>query len=61
MEIVKFKDISSEYAFTEGEGDRSLDYWKIVHWNYYKGEMEDFGEFPDEEMDIVCEYFVTIW
>lgn len=61
VEIVKFKDISSEYAFTEGEGDRSLDYWKIVHWNYYKGEMEEFGESPDEEMGIVCEYFVTIW
>lgn len=61
VEIVKFKDITAEYACTEGEGDKSLDYWKKVHWEYYRNEMEDFGEYPDEEMKIVCEYFETIW
>lgn len=61
IEIVKFKNITADYAFIEGEGDKSLEYWKKVHWNYYKKEMKEFNEYPNEEMDIVCEYFETIW
>lgn len=61
VEIVKFKDITSEYAFTEGEGDKTLAYWKKAHWDYYTNEMKKFDEYPTEEMEIVCEYFETIW
>lgn len=60
IEIVRFKDISPEYARIEGEGDGSLAYWKKEHWNYYANEMKAFGEYPTEEMEIVCEYFETI-
>lgn len=60
VEVVKFKDVTAAYAFIEGEGDRSLDYWKTTHWAYYTNEMEPFGEFPTEDMEIVCEYFETI-
>ena len=60
VEIVKFKDITPEYAKIEGEGDGSLAYWKKVHWEYYANEMKPFEEYPTEEMEIVCEYFKTI-
>lgn len=60
VEVVKFKDISPEYARIEGEGDGSLAYWKKVHWEYYTNEMSAFQEYPTEEMKIVCEYFETI-
>ncbi|WP_312365510.1 ASCH domain-containing protein [Sphingobacterium sp.] len=61
VEIVKFKDITAEYAFIEGEGDRSLSYWKKVHWDYYTRELSDHGLQPSEDMELVCEYFKTIW
>lgn len=61
VELVEFRKITPQYAYIEGEGDRSLDYWKKVHWDYYKREMEKFQEYPNEEMEIVCEYFETIW
>lgn len=61
VEIVKFKDITEQYAHIEGEGDKSLEYWKKVHWDYYQNEMKGFNESPNEEMAIVCEYFETIW
>ncbi len=48
VEIVKFRDITVQYCQCEGEGDKSLDYWKKVHWNYYKNEMKKFGEYPNE-------------
>lgn len=60
VEVLRFKDVTEAYAFIEGEGDRSLDYWKAVHWDYYANEMKPFGEFPAEDMKVVCEYFETI-
>jgi uncharacterized protein YhfF len=59
--LVKLKDIRPEYAYIEGEGDRSLEYWKQVHLEYYSREMKEYGESPDEEMEIVCEYFETVF
>lgn len=61
VELVEFRHITPEYAYIEGEGDRSLEYWKKVHWEYYANEMKAFGEYPTEHMEIVCEYFETIW
>lgn len=61
VEIVKFKDITPKYAHTEGEGDRTLAHWKKVHWDFYQNEMKTFNESPSEDMEIVCEYFETIW
>ncbi len=60
VEIVKFKDITPEYAKLEGEGNGSLAYWKKAHWDYYTNEMRAFKEYPNEEMKVVCEYFETI-
>ena len=61
VEIVKFKDISSEYAFIEGEGDKSLGYWQEVHWAYYTRELSKHNLKPTIDMELVCEYFETIW
>ena len=61
IEHLKFKDITAEYASIEGEGDKSLDYWKKVHWDYYAEEMKPFDERPSEDMVIVCQHFKTIW
>lgn len=61
VEIIKFKDITPEYAFIEGEGDRSLTHWQNVHWDYYTRELSDHSLKPSEDMELVCEYFETIW
>ena len=61
IEQVPFNQITEEYAAIEGEGDKSLKYWKEVHWKYYSREMKEFDEKPTEDMVIVCEHFETIW
>ncbi len=61
VEIIKFKDITAEYAFIEGEGDRSLSYWQKIHWGYYTRELSDHNLKPFQDMKLVCEYFETIW
>ena len=58
---VPFNQVTPEFAKTEGEGDKSLTYWKKVHWDFYSREMEEYGEKPSEDMIIICEYFKIIY
>lgn len=57
----RFKDITPEFAETEGEGDKSLEYWRKVHKAYYEREMAAYGEEFDENMMIICEHFRRIY
>ena len=61
VDHVPFNEVTAEYAAIEGEGDKSLEYWKKSHWEYYTREMEEFDEKPSEDMIIVCEQFKTIF
>ena len=59
--IVPFNEITQEYAELEGEGDKSLAYWKQVHWAYYHRELEGTEFTPSEDMPIVCETFKVVF
>jgi len=61
VEQVAYKNISAEFAAVEGEGDKSLSYWKRVHWDFYSREMQAKNARPTENMIIVCEYFKTLY
>ena len=56
-----YNEITKEFAFIEGEGDRSLEYWKRVHEAYYKREMAPYNEEFREDMIIICEHFKTLY
>jgi len=56
-----FFSIDEAYARLEGEGDKSLAYWKQVHWDYYTRELEPFGRVPRESMIIVCQEFEMVF
>lgn len=60
VEYVPYCKIISDFAEVEGEGDKSLEYWKRVHEPYYKREMKPYDACFDQKMIIVCEYFKTI-
>ncbi|MCW8092001.1 ASCH domain-containing protein [Alteromonas sp. ASW11-130] len=59
--IVPFNEITEEYAELEGEGDKSLEYWKRVHWDYYHRELAGTQFTPSEDMPIVCETFKVVF
>lgn len=42
--ITEFKNVTEKLAFLEGEGDRSLEYWKKIHIEYFKSIKPDFNE-----------------
>jgi uncharacterized protein YhfF len=61
IELIKFSEITAKFAQREGEGDKSLAYWKKVHKAYYKREMQGHKEEFSKDMIIVCQYFDTIY
>ena len=61
VKLVPFFAIHAEHARMEGEGDKSLDYWKKAHWDYYTRELEPFGRTPRESMIVVFERFEKIF
>ena len=59
--VVPFDEVSSYYAYREGEGDLSLEYWKAVHRAFFIKEMDAIGERFDEKMKVVCEEFEKVF
>lgn len=60
-EQVPYNRITADFAEAEGEGDKSLNYWKKVHKAYYSREMKPYNDTFNENMIIVCEHFKTIY
>ena len=58
---VPFNMVGEEQAHLEGEGDRSLRYWREVHWKFFAEECEKLNREPDEQMPVVCEKFVLVY
>jgi uncharacterized protein YhfF len=52
-----FDEVDAAFAFDEGEGDQSLDYWREVHWNYFSREAAELGLEFNEKSLIACERF----
>ena len=56
-----FLEVSEEHAFKEGEGDKSLSYWRKVHRDFFSREFRAYGLNFDERMLVVCEEFKVIF
>jgi uncharacterized protein YhfF len=61
VKLLPYFSIHSEHARLEGEGDKSLAYWKKVHWDFYTRELAPFGRVPRESMIIVFERFELLY
>ena len=61
VSLTPYNEITAEFAKIEGEGDKSLEYWKKVHKAYFTREMEPYGEKFTENMIIICEQFKLIY
>ena len=55
--ICPFKDVTAEHAFKEGEGDRSLEYWRRVHKEFLESELGKIDMAFNEEAKVICEEF----
>lgn len=56
----KFSEVTAEFAAAEGEGDKSLDWWRKAHWDFFAAECEQQGFVPSEDMVLVLETFQVV-
>lgn len=61
VDIIPYNQISEEHAYKEGEGDRSLAYWKQVHERFFTEECKKAGISFAVSMDVVCEEFEVVY
>ena len=61
VSVVPFCKVSAEHAYKEGEGDRSLDYWRRAHMEFFSKELGAIGYGFDETVKVVCEEFQVVY
>ena len=59
--VVPFHEVSAAHAYKEGEGDRSLAYWREVHREFFSDCLKEAGLSFRETMDVVCEEFEIVY
>lgn len=61
VDVVPFDEVAALHAYLEGEGDRSLSYWREVHESFLKKELKDLHQEFHEKIPVVCERFRLIY
>jgi uncharacterized protein YhfF/molybdopterin-guanine dinucleotide biosynthesis protein A len=57
VEIRRFGDVDEQFARAEGEGDRSLAYWRDAHLRFFASQGADVTD----DDDVVLEWFELLW
>jgi len=56
-----YNQVDAQFAYDAGEGNRSLDYWREVHWRYFLRALVAIDLEPAEDMPLVCERFWVVY
>ncbi len=57
VSVVPFIDVDARFAEDEGEGDRSLDYWRAAHRSFFERECSRIRRQMTEDAPVVCVRF----
>ena len=60
VHVEEFRRVSEEHAYKEGEGDRSLEYWRKVHESFLTNELASINKTFDVNTKVVCEEFEVV-
>jgi uncharacterized protein YhfF len=62
VEVRPFNQVDAQFAYEEGEDDRTLEAWRKAHWRYFTRTLAaDYNLQPAEEMPLVCERFRVVY
>ncbi|MDW2112885.1 ASCH domain-containing protein [Vibrio sp. 1731] len=57
----KYEDVTAEFAFAEGEGDRTLNWWRDAHTAFFKAECDELNIDWHEKRTLVLERFEVVY
>jgi uncharacterized protein YhfF len=60
LTVMPFNEVPAGFAYDEGEGDRSLAYWREGHWRFFVRSCDRIGREPSETMPVLCERFRVV-
>lgn len=59
--VAPFLEITEKQAYLEGEGDRSLRYWREVHNEFFRESLQEVGLVFTEDIEVVWEEFAMVF
>ena len=61
VKLRPYDEVDARFAYEEGEGDRSLEYWREAHWRFFSRTLPNISKEPTMDMPLVCERFRVIY
>ncbi len=61
VKVRPYEEVDASFAYEEGEGDRSLEYWREAHWRFFSRTLPNIGREPAPDMPLVCERFRVVY
>lgn len=61
VRILPFREVDERQACLEGEGDRSLAWWRRVHEAFFRRELASCKLVFTEDVAVVCEEFEVVY
>ncbi|MCL6601368.1 MAG: ASCH domain-containing protein [Paenibacillus sp.] len=61
LQILPFDEVGAEFAYTEGEDDRTLESWRHEHELYFTREWNAINKPFNPKMKVVCENFKVVY
>ena len=57
LSLVPFLSVDQKHAFLEGEGDRTLDFWRTEHLEFFN---RNYPNFTEKDL-VICEQFEVVF
>jgi uncharacterized protein YhfF len=61
VRTIPFDKVDAQFAYDEGERDRSLAYWRRAHWRYFSRVCQQLDRSVSTDMPLVCERFQLLY
>ncbi len=61
VRVLPFHEVDEHHAFLEGEGDRSLAWWRSVHERFFRQELAQHNLLFTDDIAVVCEEFEVVY
>ncbi|WP_375548136.1 ASCH domain-containing protein [Oceanicaulis alexandrii] len=61
VDVMPIHQVDADFAWVEGEGDRSYAYWITEHRKFWRREAAREGFEYSDDLDVVCERFELVW
>ncbi len=66
LRLGTLSSVDAQFAYDEGEGDRTLDYWRTTHREFFMRSCERMGlqtqaDFELDGMEVVFERIAVVW